>query len=315
MSIKISCLAGARQLTFYLFLRVCFLTLCVVAPLLSAAQSAVSPEALYQSLLKATPSNLPPGFSSASTVEIGNADKSAGLVGEIDLIFKGDDPKARLSYFVFTDFNAASEFNRKHLPATIPGQKLLAYPPFARCTDIPNVGGYCDMWIEDYSVIMVASASNKDGAAALTGVSFKHLGTVRDALARQAPPPVTPGEIDPCSLVTKAEVENALNQTVGQPQRDRVGGCFWQTRGGDSLTVQAFDTGRAEFDAAKSHTFNTVALPGIGDDAFGFVSMAGFVQISLIKNNHYVAITLQSQRDPNKLETAKTLAVKIVNRL
>jgi hypothetical protein len=314
MSIKISFLADARQLTFYLFLTVCFLTLCVVAPLPSAAQSAVSPEALYQSLLKSTPTNLPPGFSSASTLEIGNADKGAGLVGEIDLIFKGDDPKARLGYFVFTDFNAASEFNRKHLPGVIPGQKLLAYPPFARCADIPNVGGYCDMWIEDYSVIMVASASNKDGAASLMGVGFKHLGTVHDNLARQVPP-VTPSGVDPCSLVTKAEVENALNETVGQPQRDRVGGCFWQSMGGNSLTVQAFNTGRIGFDAAKSRTFNTVALPGIGDDAFGFVSLAGFVQISLIKNNHYVAITLQNQRNPVQLETAKALATKIANRL
>jgi hypothetical protein len=106
-------------------------------------------------------------------------------------------------------------------------------------------------------------------------------------------------------------VEDALNHTVGQPQRDRVGGCFWQSMGGDSLTVQAFDTGRQGFDAAKSHAFNTVALPAIGDEAFGFVSMAGFVQISLIKNSHYVAITLQSQRDPNKLETAKTLATRL----
>jgi hypothetical protein len=85
--------------------------------------------------------------------------------------------------------------------------------------------------------------------------------------------------------------------------------------GGNSLTVQAFNTGRIGFDAAKSRTFNTVALPGIGDDAFGFVSLAGFVQISLIKNNHYVAITLQNQRNPVQLETAKALATKIANRL
>ena len=69
------------------------------------------------------------------------------------------------------------------------------------------------------------------------------------------------------------------------------------------------------FNAAKSHSVGTMALPGIGDEAFGFVSLAGFVQINLAKNNRYAAITLQSQRDPAKMETAKTLARKIAGRL
>jgi hypothetical protein len=274
---------------------------------------AVSPEALYQALLKAPLPTTPPGFSSAAATPV--PQKVAGLVGEVDLVFQGNDPKARLGLFVFTDFNAASEFNRKHLPPAIPGQKRLAYPPLARCVEIPGQGGYCDQWIEDFGVIMVATASKMDAAAELMGFGFKHLSSVYESLARQPAPPPRPGGTDPCSLVTKEDVETALRGPVRAPEPDKVGGCFWQGAAGDGLSVQVFDTGQTGFNAAKSHSVGTMAFPGIGDEAFGFVSLAGFVQINLIKNGRYVAITLQSQRDPAKLETAKTLARKIAGRL
>ncbi len=284
--------------------------LLTTAPAFSA--HAASPQALYQALL----SERAPTSASVKAVDPGSAATREGLVGEVDLTFQAADPKARLAYFVFADSTAAGEFNRKHLPGVMPGQKLLAYPPMARCADVAGAGGYCDMWVQQYGVIMVASASKVAGGAdALMGIGFKHLAGVYQRLASQPAPPPTPGGLDPCALVTKGEAEVALNQSVGPPQRDRVGGCYWPTRGADGLSVQAFDTGRAGFQAGKSRASGRLPLPGIGDDAFGFVSLAGFVQISLIKNGHYVALTLQSQRDPAKLEKAKALAAKIAGRL
>jgi hypothetical protein len=270
-------------------------------------------ETLYTRLVNTTPTNLPSGFSSATPTAV--SQNFPGLIGEVDLVFHGGDPKARLVFFVFNDFNSASEFNRKHLPPFIRGQKLLAFPPMARCINAPNETGYCDMWVQDSNVIMTAAASKIDGGAdALMAFGFRYLNSISQNAASQPAPAPKTGGIAPCSLVTQEEVESALKQRVGPPEPDKVGGCNWRGAG-DGLTVQVFDTGRAGFDAAKSHSVGTTSFTGIGDEAFGFVSLAGFVQINLIKNGRYVAITLQSQRDPSKLETAKTLARKIAGRL
>src|SRR5206468_6968903 len=123
-------------------------TLSLVA---GSACAAASGDALYKALVNTSPTNLPSGFNSAAPTAI--PQHFAGLVGEVDLVFQGGDPKARLGFFVFTDFNTASEFNRKYLPPLgpgVPGYKLLAYPPMARCVEMPEKGGYCDMWIQDY---------------------------------------------------------------------------------------------------------------------------------------------------------------------
>ena len=51
-------------------------------------------------------------------------------------------------------------------------------------------------------------------------------------------------------------------------------------------------------------------LPGVGDDAFYFLSQVGFVQIYLVQSDHYAAITLQ-----NMVYTAKNVAIQVANRL
>ena len=67
----------------------------------------------------------------------------------------------------------------------------------------------------------------------------------------------------------------------------------------------AFDRGR----------LTTVALPGVGEDAFAFNSVAGFVQLGLLKSGTYVTIVLQLQNDPARLEKAKALAASIARRM
>jgi hypothetical protein len=172
------------------------------------------------------------------------------------------------------------------------------------------------MWIEDKNVIMTAAASRIDGGAdALMAFGFRYLNSVAQSLGNQPVQAPTPGGITPCSLVTQGEVEGALRQRVGSPQPDKVGGCFWQAQGGGSLTVQVFETGQGGFNAAKKHSIRSTPLPGIGEDAFGFVSLAGPAQIQFIKNGHFVAVVLQNQGDSAKLETAKALATKIAARL
>ena len=282
--------------------------------LVLASVNAGSGDALYQALLNTNPTNLPTGFNSATATAI--PQNFQGLVGEVDLVFHGGDPKARLGFFVFNDFNAASEFNRKQVPPFIRGQKLLAFPPMARCRNASDGTAFCDMWIQDKNVIMTAAASKIEGGAdVLMAFGFRYLNSVGQNLASQPVPTPTPGGIAACSLITQEEVESALRQRVGPLERDKAGGCSWRGSGGGAVTVQAFETGQNGFNGAKKRSLQSTPLPGIADEAFGFVSLAGFVQIQLIKNGHFVALTLESSRDPSKLETAKTLATKIAARL
>src|SRR5205823_14584478 len=184
--------------------------------LLAASASAASGQALYQALLKTTPRNLPPGFESARPTAV--PQNFQGLVGEVDLVFHGGDSKARLGFFIFNDFNTASEFNHKTVPPFIPGQKLLAYPPMARCRNASDGTAFCDMWIEDKNVIMTAAASKIEGGAdVLMAFGFRYLNSVGQNLASQPVPTPTPGGIAACSLITQEEVESALRQRVGPP--------------------------------------------------------------------------------------------------
>jgi hypothetical protein len=250
-----------------------------------------------------------------SKIEVKSELRQAGLIGQLEVSFQGNDPKAKMGYFLFSDFTAASDFNRKYLPPMIPGQKLLAYPPMARCADVPNIGGYCDMWIQDDSVILSTVASQMDVASALIAAGFKQWSAIHNRIASQPPPPVKPGGLDACSLITIDEAQSALHQQTQRPEADRVGGCNWRTNSGDDITVQLPGTGRQGFDASKAHTSGTTPLPGIGDDAFFFASLAGFIQIDFIRNGHYAVLIYQCERDPDKLGTAKTLAAKIASRL
>ena len=278
--------------------------------------NAASGDALYQALLNTTPTNLPTGFNSTTPTAV--PQNFPGLVGEVDLVFHGGDPKARLGFFIFTDFNTTSEFNRKQVPPFIRGQKLLAFPPMARCMNASDGSAYCNMWIEEKNVIMTAAASKIDGGAdALMAFGFRYLNSisVSQNAASALMPVANPGEITACSLLTQEEVESALRQPVGSPEQDKAGGCSWRGSTGGGVSVQVFETGQNGFNNAKKRSLQSTSLPGIGDDAFGFVSLAGFVQIQLIKNDHFVALTLESSRDPAKLQTAKALAQKIAARL
>jgi hypothetical protein len=276
--------------------------------------NAASGDALYQALLNTTPTNLPNGFNSATPTAV--PQNFPGLVGEVDLVFHGGDPKARLGFFIFTDFNTTSEFNRKQVPPFIRGQKLLAFPPMARCMNASDGSAYCNMWIEDKNVIMTAAAFKIDGGAdALMAFGFRYLNSISQKAANQPAPAPARGGIMACSLVTQEEVESALKQRVGSPEPDKAGGCSWRGSSGGAVSVQVFETGQNGFNNAKKRSLQSTSLPGIGDDAFGFVSLAGFVQIQLIKNDHFVALTLESSRDPAKLQTAKALAQKVAARL
>lgn len=283
------------------------------------AQSRPTAEALYDGLLKANVGSPPSGFSSPTiaAVNVGVIERSAGMVGAVQVTLSESGREAQLRYYVFRESGAAITYNNQHLGLPPHAGKLLAYPPFAQCLDRTD-GGYCDMLAQDNTVVITVLASHVDGSAApLMGFGFQHLDAVAVSLASVVPPQPAVGGVDPCSLATKAEIEAALGGPAGPPQADRIGGCHWGSMriAGDGVEIQSKEGGRATFNFDRGRMSSTSALPGIGDDAFAFVSLAGFVQLSLLRHEHYVAIILQAQRDPARLEKAKALAVEVAGRL
>ena len=132
----------------------------------------ISGQKLYETLLKANLTNLPTNYSTPTISPVTFNEQNKGPLGGVQVEFPTNDVKTGIVYLVFEDRNETSEYNRKHLPPQIPGEKLLAYPPMARCALTPNGAGYCDMWIQDYNVIMVAAASNMDAASELMSVGL-----------------------------------------------------------------------------------------------------------------------------------------------
>jgi hypothetical protein len=118
-----------------------------------------------------------------------------------------------------------------------------------------------------------------------------------------------------CSLLTTAEVAAALNEKIQPAQSRGPDGCLWQGTGTDSVMVQAPGTGRPGFDNAKSRMSPTVAVSGVGDAAFAFVSVAGFVEIDLVKADKYYTVLVQTQGGKGAQAAAEGLAAKVASRL
>jgi len=118
-----------------------------------------------------------------------------------------------------------------------------------------------------------------------------------------------------CSLLTAQEVGVVLNEPIQPPQAMQTGGCIWRGTGTDSVTLEAPGTGRPGFDNAKSRTSPTVPLTGIGDAAFAFTSVAGFVQVSFVKGGTFLTLLVQTRDGKGAQAAARSLSAKIASRL
>jgi len=118
-----------------------------------------------------------------------------------------------------------------------------------------------------------------------------------------------------CNLLTAQEVGAALNTQIQPPQSIQTGGCIWRGTGTDSVTLEAPGTGRPGFDNAKSRTSPTASLAGIGDAAFAFTSVAGFVQVSFVKGGTFLTLLVQTRDGKGAQAAARSLSAKIASRL
>ena len=281
---------------------------------------------MVQTLIDGAPRHVPKGYSSAkaSRVALNDDDRRTGVVAAVQVALGGGDPKGSIRYGLFQSEKDATAFRMdlgQRLPRETP-RKFLPYLTNADCYDTPN-GGLCIMLVGD--VVIVATAGQVDRGASLVIMAAKEAFEAArtttsprssPSAGATAPKSATTGARDGCALLTKADAEAALGGPVSDLRRSGDS-CYYGSKAvaGDGVTLQLIEGGRSKFDFDRGRIQKAVGLSGIGDDAFAFVSQAGFVQLYFIKGSGYAAVTLQNSRDVNRLESAKALARKIAARL
>jgi len=283
------------------------------------AQGVSRTDTLVQTLVDGSSRHVPKGYAAANATRItlNDDDRRSGMVAGVAVALGGGDPKGSLRYALFQSEQQAETFTRNlgyRRPAGS-SPKFLQYLPSADCADTPS-GGLCSMRVGD--VVIVATASTVDRGASLVLIAAKDAidaatmspRTGSSAIAVPKSPPTGPR--DGCALLTKNDAAAALGGPVSDPRRS-ADTCYYgaQVAGGDSVTLQLIEGGRSKFDFDRARMQRIAIASGIGDDAFSFVSDAGFVQVYFIKGTSYASLTLQSSRGANRLEVARALARKI----
>ncbi|MDF0644442.1 MAG: hypothetical protein P0111_10450 [Nitrospira sp.] len=122
--------------------------------------------------------------------------------------------------------------------------------------------------------------------------------------------------VDPCKVVTTAEVEQTIGKLKGTPKADKEGDAAWCnyefTNGKDAMEVWVFPADGLE--RAKRKAKQTVAVKGLGDEAFLTRGMFGldYVDLYIKKGNTTVKLALkETAGDEEKL---KMLGQKAVGR-
>jgi hypothetical protein len=122
-----------------------------------------------------------------------------------------------------------------------------------------------------------------------------------EAVQRPAlePTPAASGKPDPCTLVSKAEVEQVLGHEVGDPtinpsNRDI---CDFTSARADSIGFMIRQPGPSEtpdriMAELKERNIPVTEASGIGDRAFFASHGYGMTQLNAFKRNHYVILTL-----------------------
>ena len=130
------------------------------------------------------------------------------------------------------------------------------------------------------------------------------------------PPAVTP---DPCSLLTKAEVEAALGAPISEPTQSGIGTpnviCDFrgQAQTGVLLLVNNGSTSAGAkriFDASRRDTYPEVA--GLGESAYWQENSGG---IHVLKGSFVVNLDVRPPAGKDRLAFARELATKVLVRL
>ena len=122
-----------------------------------------------------------------------------------------------------------------------------------------------------------------------------------------------PPNIDPCMLLTHAEVEHVLGPLKGNPKADKEGQATWCNyefaNGKDAMEVWVFPAkGIAR---GRKQAKQPVAVKGLGDDAFMDRGMHGLDYVNRFFKKHGYESTIAESPAEDKL---KSLGPKAVGR-
>jgi len=137
-------------------------------------------------------------------------------------------------------------------------------------------------------------------------------------LGESTPAPAPSASPGPCAFLTASDAAAVMGSPVMAPRDDHwTKTCYYNSRsvGGDGVALQLIEGGRSKFDFDHQRISYTKPLSGVGDAAFEFVSVAGFVQVYVLKGSQYFMITLTNRNDRNLARSAAELASQIANRL
>ena len=196
---------------------------------------------------------------------------------------------------------------------------------------------------DDAAVTVSSSIGGDTAPAASTTAASESAGTsvvpATDGAASTAVgDPVKGNPIDPCALLTAAEVGSALQVPVGGPTPGPQGNvpnplgqrtCTWSTAESPprSVAVSVVTTQSASLGGVSGGDYTARKLfedtmplaegvepiPGLGDDAF-FGAVAG-MQVSVVKGDVYLSVTVPFGTTDADATTVRTLAPLAVGRL
>lgn len=123
-------------------------------------------------------------------------------------------------------------------------------------------------------------------------------------------------DVDPCGLLTVAEVEQVIGKVKGQPAGGKEGRASWCNyefaNGKDAMEVFVFPA--EGIDRGREASKKPVTVKGIGDDAFMDRGMHGIDYVNLFIKKKDVTVKLSLKESAGDEDKLKALAQKAVAR-
>jgi hypothetical protein len=141
----------------------------------------------------------------------------------------------------------------------------------------------------------------------------------RATQAATATPQASTGEIDPCALVTKAEAEAIVGESLDEPLEtitELLVSCLYSTPDFDSVNVDVLiydseDNAESGFQLALDIN-DYPEVDGIGDRAYDSRPIG---EITVLKGKYELSVDVSVEGGDADFETAKDVAAKAVDRL
>ncbi|HEY7531479.1 MAG TPA: hypothetical protein VH681_01700 [Nitrospiraceae bacterium] len=122
--------------------------------------------------------------------------------------------------------------------------------------------------------------------------------------------------VEPCSVLTTAEVEQVVGKLKGMPKTDKEGDASWCNyefaNGTDAVEVWVFPADAIE--RGRKASKKPVTVKGLGDDAFMDRGMHGLNYVNLFVKKGSTTVKFSMKEASGDEDKLKTLAKKGVGR-